>query len=414
MKEIITGISELTAAVFIASCVLGSFFSGKQEHKYDNVFFSILTDTFVMLITQAAYYLISGNGSIKLLFLIISSCAYYVLMALFAYYLWLIISERKNIGKGWITAEVIVVISGAAIWAYCVLIKKIGMESLQDSVWYYLGQAMGYLAVLICLIMLLSHAKEFGRKQLFMYISCFIVPAFFSVIRFLLGGVSFVIISASVMMFIIYIVERVENQKRYLKQKSKLSEAELALMVHQVQPHFMYNIFNSIYYLCDSDPKTAQEAIGEFADYFRANLDSITTSAPVSINKELENVKKYLALEKLRFEDRFTVEYDIDDTDFLITPLTVRQLVENAVKHGVDKTDHTLHITVRVRDYPDRYEIRVEDDGPGYKQGVYADNERKHIGIENIRRRLELISKATLEISGSENNGTVAVITLKK
>ena len=128
----------------------------------------------------------------------------------------------------------------------------------------------------------------------------------------------------------------------------------------------------------------------------------------------LETVKQYVHLEQVRFEDHLNVEYDINCQDFTIPPLSVRPLVENAIKHGVNKVDHPLHIKISSMEYPDRYEVTVADDGPGYREGVFPDDGRKHLGISNLRKRLDIICGGMLEISGQSGKGTTAVIKLKK
>ena len=220
--------------------------------------------------------------------------------------------------------------------------------------------------------------------------------------------------SSSFVIFVIYQLEHIEVQRSYLLQKNKLTETELAMMIQQVQPHFMYNVFNTIYHLSVKDPKASQEAIGEFSDFFRANLSAITSQEPISIDEEIDNTKMYVYLEKLRFEDKLEVEYDIQCRDFDVPPLSIRPLVGNCVKHNINKTDHPLHVKVSTREYKDRYEVTVTDDGVGYRMGRIPDDGRKHVGLANLRRRLELISGGSLEISGMSGGGTLAVIKIPR
>ena len=211
------------------------------------------------------------------------------------------------------------------------------------------------------------------------------------------------------------------NIKKYLKIKNLVSEqndkntkAELSLMVSQMQPHFLYNTLNTIYYLCDKDVSLAQEAIGEFADFMRTNMDALSMSEPVDFETELDNIKRYVYLEKLRFEDKLKVEYNINTMDFKLPVLSVRPLVENAIKHGMGKVNRELTVKISTFDTKNHTEIRVEDNGPGYDPNNIPDDGRSHVGIVNLRERLRLISGASLEISGKKNKGTVAVIRIKK
>ncbi|MBO6163138.1 MAG: histidine kinase [Eubacterium sp.] len=112
-------------------------------------------------------------------------------------------------------------------------------------------------------------------------------------------------------------------------------EAEVQVMVSQIRPHFVYNTLSSIAILCDIDPKTAKEAAITFAKYLRVNMDALKQKAPVPFAVELEHLKNYLYIEKLRFADALNVEYDIQTTDFELPILSIQPLAENAVKHGV-------------------------------------------------------------------------------
>ena len=108
-------------------------------------------------------------------------------------------------------------------------------------------------------------------------------------------------------------------------------------MVSQIRPHFMYNALSSIAALCKLDPDTAYDATITFSDYLRGNMDSLKQTAPIPFEKELEHLKKYLHIEKMRFGNKLNIVYDICATDFEIPQLTVQPLAENAVKHGISK-----------------------------------------------------------------------------
>ena len=92
----------------------------------------------------------------------------------------------------------------------------------------------------------------------------------------------------------------------------------------------MYNALSSIAILCKLDPDTAYKATVAFSDYLRGNMDSLKQTTPVPFEKELEHLKKYLYIEKLRFDDQLNIEYDIQTTDFKIPLLSIQPLVENA------------------------------------------------------------------------------------
>lgn len=124
---------------------------------------------------------------------------------------------------------------------------------------------------------------------------------------------------------------------RYQQMQKELYEAKVAVMASQIRPHFMYNALSSIAMMCTLNPETAQEATVTFADYLRGNMNSLKQTAPVPFETELEHLKKYPYIEKLRFADLLNVEYDIRATDFMLPLLSIQPLVENVVKHGVGR-----------------------------------------------------------------------------
>ncbi|NMP37298.1 MAG: histidine kinase [Clostridiales bacterium] len=194
----------------------------------------------------------------------------------------------------------------------------------------------------------------------------------------------------------------------------ELSRAHMSLMVSQIQPHFLYNALNTIKYLTRKDPQTAERAIINFSNYLRTNMDSITRDSPVPFTAELSHVKNYVDIELLRFGDKISVEYDIKVSSFELPPLSVQPLVENAIKHGVTKTSDGG--TVKLSTCEDEYSwfVIVEDDGIGFDVNTPLDDGRSHVGIKNIRERLEYMSHATISIDSTPGVGTTAVIVIPK
>ena len=113
--------------------------------------------------------------------------------------------------------------------------------------------------------------------------------------------------------------------------EKELYEAKVAVMTSQIRPHFMYNALTSIAMMCTIDPETAQEATVTFAKYLRENMDSLKQTKPGPFAQELDHLKKYLYIEKLRFGKKLNIEYDIQATNFVIPLLSAQPLAENAV-----------------------------------------------------------------------------------
>ena len=182
-------------------------------------------------------------------------------------------------------------------------------------------------------------------------------------------------------------------------------------MLSQIKPHFLYNALGTVEELCDIDPQAAKEATAMFAKYLRGNMSAISATAAVPFSKELEHTKLYLEIEKLRFEDALTVRYDIACTDFFVPSLTLEPIVENAVEHGIRGTaDGRGTVTVTTRRSEDCYEISVTDDGPGFDPDALPDNDETHVGLRNVRERLQSVCGGTMQVESGKGEGTTVTL----
>ena len=195
-----------------------------------------------------------------------------------------------------------------------------------------------------------------------------------------------------------------------------LREQRFQMMMSQIQPHFLYNSLGAIQELCDSDPKAAGNAVAMFSRYLRGNMESINQSGMIPFEKELEHTRLYLALEKMRFETALQVSYDIACTDFSLPALTLQPIAENAVRHGArGKKQKVGTVAVSSREYADRIEISVADNGPGFDPDApQTDDCRTHIGIQNVRDRLQHACSGALRIESDPATGTVVTIVIPK
>lgn len=202
---------------------------------------------------------------------------------------------------------------------------------------------------------------------------------------------------------------------RYQQMQKELYEAKVSVMVSQIQPHFMYNALTSIAMMCKIDPDTAQEATVTFAKYLRGNMDSLKQTKPIPFDQELEHLKKYLYIEKLRFGNKLNVAYDVTATDFVLPQLSIQPLVENAVKHGVGMKKKGGTVTIATRETDTAYEVIVSDDGVGFDVNApKKEDGRSHVGMENTKRRLKDMCGGEVTIESTIGEGTVATVILPK
>lgn len=199
------------------------------------------------------------------------------------------------------------------------------------------------------------------------------------------------------------------------REEREIVELKTATMLSQMQPHFLYNVLTTISSMCEMQGAVqARDVVNRFADYFRANLDSLGKEKTVSFEKELEHVKTYLWLEKVRFEDSLNVCYEIGPSDFLVPSLTIQPMVENAVKHGILPKEEGGTITIKTYETDSANVIVIEDDGIGFDINEINKDDLVHIGIENVSRRLEIISKGAFKIHSEKGKGTVVTISVPK
>ncbi len=205
-----------------------------------------------------------------------------------------------------------------------------------------------------------------------------------------------------------------DQTELYYMKESENAKLKLDILQAQIQPHFLFNSLTTIKQLCVKDPEKASEAIETFIVYLRHNMDSLTAEKPIDFSKELEHVKGYLELQKLRFGDDLCVKYDIEFTNFKIPTLALQPIVENAVTYGVRKSENGQGtVVISTKKVGNTVEVIVEDDGPGFVPEDVKDTKNKaHIGIVNVRERVENIAGGELIIDSMIGKGTKAVIKL--
>ncbi len=191
---------------------------------------------------------------------------------------------------------------------------------------------------------------------------------------------------------------------------------ELSYYFAQITPHFLYNTLNTIIGLSYKDAEKTREALQYLAIYFRAKLDYKNHHSLVPLEDELELVQAYLAIEKMRFGERLTIEYDIDETiEGLIPSMTIQPLIENAVQHGIAKKKDGGTVRLSIKKVADEIEIVIKDDGVGIsmdKQKELLNGRNNRIGFTNPLKKLRLIKNASFKLESMEGNGTKISIKL--
>ncbi len=199
-------------------------------------------------------------------------------------------------------------------------------------------------------------------------------------------------------------VERNRKQElNTLKLQSMVKELELKTIKSHINPHFIFNALNSIRALVDENPTRARTAITELSNILRSSMQAEKLET-VPLEKELNIVKDYLALEKMRFEERLNIEMDIDEEtlDQPVPPMMLQTLVENAIKHGISKKINGGIIRIVSDFVGNHHELLVQNSGQlnGYNGADTNLPNGQGFGIRSTQDRLNLLyqGKAKFDI----------------
>ena len=203
---------------------------------------------------------------------------------------------------------------------------------------------------------------------------------------------------------------RLEAEKNIME--AELKESRVAIMLSQIQPHFIYNTLGTIERMCLKDPQKANELVRNFSLYLRGNFSELDSITPIRFAEELKHVEHYANIEKVRFPD-MNIEYEIEATEFVLPALSVQPLVENAIKHGLMRLETGGTVVIRSYETPTHFCVSVTDDGVGFDPELPID-EKKHVGLRNIRGRLNAMVDGELILESKPGVGTKAVIMIPK
>ena len=231
----------------------------------------------------------------------------------------------------------------------------------------------------------------------------------------------------TILKFII-LAKRYADQKNaeiyYTEELNRTLEAmqasESAFLNAQMKPHFLYNTLNTIADLCVSDPAKAIKLINSLEDYLRLILSIDNMERTVPLSQEMQLVTAYSSIEKERFPSiNFYTDLPIRMPRVEIPPLTLQPLIENAIKHGVRKSDRPGAITLRIRDSYDSVTFYVSDNGSGMSEETIAKlfeqpKENKSIGVYNIDKRLKNLYKQGLTVESTIGLGTCVSFSVPK
>jgi sensor histidine kinase YesM len=200
-----------------------------------------------------------------------------------------------------------------------------------------------------------------------------------------------------------------EGQLRASQLEHHLTRAKLEILRAELQPHFLFNALHSISTLMHRNVEAADEMLAQLGDLLRLSLERKNVQeAP--LREELAVLAPYINILRIRFGDRLSIRVDVDPALLDVTvPLFILQpLVENAIRHGIDRRAGAGRIEIRARAEEESVEISVTDDGAGLSQNGL----REGIGLSNIRLRLEQLygTRGAVALQGNPESGTQVTV----
>lgn len=219
------------------------------------------------------------------------------------------------------------------------------------------------------------------------------------------GGIVFSVIGALPVITILagfkFAWDALTKQKQLEELESAIKESELQYLKSQINPHFLFNNLNNLYAYALEDSKKTPEIILELSGVLRYMLYECKEEY-VSLSKEIDHLEKFINLSKLQFEDRGEVTFTIQDnipTNFKIAPLILSVFVENAFKHSSSSQSENIKIHVNIGiSNQGQLEFKCAN---SFSMQSNTSDLSKGIGLENVRKRLELLypNKYTLDLS---------------
>lgn len=334
----------------------------------------------------------------------------------------------KNLlsGKSRKVADVVVLLYGLFI-SVIVAIPVFSRIYFYDMIWVW---AIGAAAVSVSftVLVLLSATKTSGKQKLLLLFVAAglllfladIVAVYFALwqtglaskICFLIG---FVVSAVTFLNIVPKNIKDAEKAKKLEEEKIKLdaelAQSRISTLMSQIHPHFIYNTLGSIEQLCELNPSKAAKLVNDFSKYLRGNFSEIDSPKLIRVSKELEHTEYYISIEKVRFPD---IEFitEMNCSNFSLPALTIQPIVENAVKHGILKREAGGTVKVKIYETDGSYVISVKDNGVGFD--VVELEQNSHVGLRNIRSRLEAMCGGVLNIESIIGVGTKITVEIPK
>ena len=405
--------------MLVCGLLLIGLFAGNKEDRQNHAMFRIIFLLTTLFLVDLISSCIEGNARFVTGIMIVNTLGF-IFEDILGYTYWTYIREELKLsGRRARVADKIALIAIGVNILLDVINVKFGIFFTVSETGEYLDLPLVFLAdtaiiaIFILAIIAIVHTKSISINEKLILMSFEIFPFMGYIAEDIMWEYTWIYMAYLLSVLLIYIRIFSNKEKKIAEQQVILTKQSTALMISQIQPHFLYNVLTTISNLCATDPEEAEETTVLFSQYLRTNLDSLRNQEPVPFSTELAHIKTYVELEKKRFGDILNVEYDIKEQNFNVPSLGLQPIVENSIKHGIRGKNAPGHVVISTYKDVDGYKIIIEDDGVGFDMNQPPkDDGRSHVGMTNVKERLKQMCNASTKIESSPGSGCRTEITI--
>ncbi|MCR5101239.1 MAG: histidine kinase [Butyrivibrio sp.] len=434
---------EAWAAIFCSFAIIIVFLTKSHDKSKKLTMVEIMATTVVLNISESLAYFYRGNASstghvmVRVTNFVVFLCGYFLVIEA-AVFLNKVITlntgrfDYKFVSIVGVTQLIgIILLICSRIWKFYYAFDESNRYYRLGSHWIMIFIALTGMSVIF--IETIMNFKNLRPIQGIAFICFEIMPIFAMIFQINHYGISIynlAITISVVFLCISYFVDnsiimndeerKLDQEKiRLLEKEVELNREKVKLYHSQIHPHFIFNTLTMLRSYLD-EPDKAEEILNSFTAFLRNSVDLFSESESVPLSREMGIVENYLYLCKERFGNKISINMDIQDMDFKLPPFTVQTVVENAIVHGIRKRKDGQG-SLAIKSYKDEayHVIEVEDDGIGFDVNIlknkelqesFDDIQHKHIGLDNVEKRLELMSSGKMEITSIIDKGTKVTI----
>ena len=292
---------------------------------------------------------------------------------------------------------------GNAFFGYAFSVSELGHWEHSNNVAMGIVYLLYPILSIFSIILMAVFAKSSTKVNRLAFIVYTLFPIVGVILDYTIHGLSLTYVGLTISALVIY-------TNIYLRKQKIIESQKNALMLSQINPHFVYNTLSTIASMCDISPSQAKHLTIDFSRYLRQNLSSLSSEDLIPFEQELSHIECYLKIEKARFGDRLNTIYSVQCKDFSVPPLSLQPLVENAVKHGITKQSRGGTVKISTYQKDEDYVIEIIDDGVGFN----TESANMDIGIKNAKSRIAALCKGDLTIKSTEGIGTRVTVEIPK